>query len=261
MAGSSVDSMAKTCGIMLLALALFVPSCRDSSQDGGSGQSGQPDSNDMQDSNGDQDNAAHPSGWVPIPIKLPEAVFRGTPPNIDGVKNLEKPLGTDRPPFYAPAGVDNVAAGKTVTSSDPAEPITGYIYYVTDGDKEAIDGSLLELAPFKQHVTIDLGDVYEIYAILCWHDHRQACVYFDVVVQIADDPDFVANVRTLFNNDDDNSSGLGTGSDKNYVETSEGKLINAKGAKARYVRLYSNGNNSNELNHYIEVEVFGKPAK
>jgi hypothetical protein len=26
------------------------------------------------------------------------------------------------------------------------------------------------------------------------------------------------------------------------------------------VRLYSNGNTANDLNHYVEVEVFGKPA-
>jgi hypothetical protein len=26
------------------------------------------------------------------------------------------------------------------------------------------------------------------------------------------------------------------------------------------VRLYSNGNTTNKLNHYIEVEVWGKPA-
>jgi hypothetical protein len=26
------------------------------------------------------------------------------------------------------------------------------------------------------------------------------------------------------------------------------------------VRLYSKGNTTNKMNHYIEVEVFGKPA-
>jgi hypothetical protein len=30
---------------------------------------------------------------------------------------------------------------------------------------------------------------------------------------------------------------------------------------ARYVRLYSQGNTSDELNHYIEVEVYGRPAE
>jgi hypothetical protein len=31
--------------------------------------------------------------------------------------------------------------------------------------------------------------------------------------------------------------------------------------KGRYVRLYSNGNTSNDLNHYVEVEVYGTPVK
>ena len=46
-----------------------------------------------------------------------------------------------------------------------------------------------------------------------------------------------------------------------YVETAEGKLIDAKGVQGRYVRLYSKGNNNNDLNHYIEVEVYGKPVQ
>ena len=65
----------------------------------------------------------------------------------------------------------------------------------------------------------------------------------------------------LFNNDHDNTSGLGAGQDMNYIETSEGRLVDAKGAIARYVRLYSNGNNANNLNHYVEVEVWGRPSK
>jgi len=39
------------------------------------------------------------------------------------------------------------------------------------------------------------------------------------------------------------------------------RVIDAKGATARYVRLYSNGNTSDELNHYCEVEVHGSVAK
>ena len=133
--------------------------------------------------------------------------------------------------------------------------------YITDGDKEAADGSYVELGPFVQHVTIDLEAMYEIYAIVVWHYHMQAQVYFDVVVQFADDPDFIENVRTLFNNDIDNSAGLGVGEDMHYTETNEGKLIDAKGVKARYVRLYSQGNTSDDLNRYIEVEVYGRPVE
>ena len=196
-----------------------------------------------------------------IDIKLPKPMFIGTPQNL-GVEKLEKPLGKQRPPFMAPEGTKNVAFEKPVSSTDDM-PVIGEIEMITDGDKEAADGSYVELGPFRQDVTIDLEAMHEIYSILIWHYHKEARVYFDVVVQVADDPDFITNVKTLFNNDIDNSAGFGVGKEKHYTETNEGKLIDvlAKGVKARYVRLYSNGNTSNDLNHYIEVAVYGKPVE
>lgn len=196
---------------------------------------------------------------VPIPLELPKPMFEGTPQNLK-VPNLEKPLGKPRDPFLAPAGTVNLSKGKKVISSDK-EPTIGEIEMISDADKSAGDGSFVELGPGLQHVTVDLGKKSEIFAIVIWHFHKTPRVYLDVVVQLADDPDFTTNVRTLFNNDHDNTSGLGAGKQFNYVESSEGRLIDAKGAKARYVRCYSNGNNNNELNHYVEVEVFGRPAK
>ncbi len=195
----------------------------------------------------------------PLKIKLPRAMFVGTEKPIR-VSNLKKFSTKDRPPFLAPPGTTNVALGKPVTSSDQ-EPIIGEIEMITDGDKEAADGSYVELGTFIQHVTIDLEAMYEIYAVAVWHYHQNPQVYFDVVVQVADDSDFITNVRTLFNNDTNNTAGLGVGTDKHYVETNKGELIDAKGTKARYVRLYSNGNNNTDLNHYIEVEVYGRPVK
>jgi hypothetical protein len=205
--------------------------------------------------------AANTAGLVPIDIKLPKPMFVGTPQDTK-VENLEKPLGKARPPFLAPEGTKNVALGKPVSSSDE-EPIIGEIEMITDGDKEAADGSYVELGPFVQYVTIDLEAMYNIYAIVVWHYHKQARVYYDVVVQVADDADFITNVRTVFNNDINNSAGLGVGKDMHFTETNEGKLIDvlSQGIKARYVRLYSNGNTSNDLNHYIEVEVYGKPVQ
>lgn len=193
---------------------------------------------------------------VPIEIELPEAMFVGTPTNL-AIENLEKPLGKPRPPFLAPAGTKLVSLGKPVASTDDF-PIIGELEMITDGDKNADDGYFVELGPFTQHVTIDLEKDYNIYAVIVWHFHKQPTVYFDVIVQVADDADFTKNVRTIFNNDIDNSSGQGIGTDMHYVETAEGKLIDAKGEKGRYVRLYSKGNNSNDLNHYIEVSVYGK---
>jgi hypothetical protein len=259
--------------VLLAVVLLLAPSCKKSPEEGrpSGGTQSVPNQTQQQSTDSakkDQTGKAEAAApepatttaeaLVPIDIKLPKPMFIGTPQNIQ-VPNLEKPLGRPRPPFLAPVGTKNVAFKKPVVSSYE-EPIIGEIEMITDGDKEAADGSYVELGPFPQNVTIDLGAEYNIYAILFWHYHKEAQVYFDVVVQVADDPDFIKNVKTLFNNDDDNSSGLGSGEDKNYVETYEGKLIDAKGVRARYVRLYSNGNSSNELNHYIEVEVFGTPV-
>ncbi|HUT46025.1 MAG TPA: hypothetical protein VMX36_07045 [Sedimentisphaerales bacterium] len=199
------------------------------------------------------------SELVPIDIKLPKPMFT-TGPYPPRVPNLEKPRGKARPPFFAPVGTRNVALGKPVSSSS-LEIIAGDFLMITDGDKEIGRNSCVELLPFSQHITIDLQVEHNIYAIVIWHYHRQHRVYYDIVVQVADDPDFITNVTTLFNNDIDNSAGLGVGKNMHYTETSEGKLINANGVKARYVRLYSNGNTSNDLNHYIEVEVYGKSAE
>ncbi|MHC4283389.1 MAG: hypothetical protein ACYSWZ_10525, partial [Planctomycetota bacterium] len=195
---------------------------------------------------------------APLAIKLPRAMFVGTPQDLK-VARLEKPLGKPRPPFFAPAGTKNVAFGKRVTSTDE-EPIIGEIEMITDGDKEGSDGSYAELGPFKQHVTIDLGAEHDIYAIVVWHFHKQPRVYFDVLVQVASEPNFV-KPKTVFNNDIDNSLKFGVGKNMHYVETSEGKLIDAKGSRGRYVRLYSKGNTHDDLNHYIEVEVYGKAVK
>lgn len=209
--------------------------------------------------------AAQPAAgvkMVPVDFQLPKPMFVGTPQETK-VENLEKPLGHARPPFLAPEGTVLLSKGKPVSASDE-EPIIGEIEMITDGDKEAADGSYVELGPFVQHVTIDLEKQSEIYAIVVWHYHKQPRVYFDVVVQLSNDKDFITDVKTVFNNDIDNSAGLGIGKDMHYTETNEGKLIDllSQGSpKARYVRLYSNGNTSNDLNHYIEVDVYGKPVE
>lgn len=208
---------------------------------------------------GAQAAAAGTQKLAPIPIVLPQPVFEGTPQNLR-VPNLEKPRYKARAPFLAPEGVKNVARRKKVVSSD-MNPIAGELSMITDGERSGEDGYFVELAPGKQHITIDLGAPYEVYAVLFWHFHSAPRVYFDVIVQVADDAAFTKNVRTVFNNDHDNTSGLGAGKDMNYVETAEGRLVDAKGAIARYVRLYSKGNNANDLNHYVEVEVYGRLPK
>jgi hypothetical protein len=196
---------------------------------------------------------------VALPLELPKPLFVGTPVPIN-VPNLEKPLGSKRPDLMVPAGTVLLSRDKSVTSSD-AFPIIGDLEFITDGEKAGSDGTFVELGPAIQWVQIDLEQSAAINAIALWHFHAQARVYHDVVVQISDDPEFKSGVTTVFNNDHDNSSELGGGKQQAYIETNEGKLIEVAGVKGRYVRLYSNGNTTDELNHYVEVEVFGIPAK
>jgi hypothetical protein len=191
-----------------------------------------------------------------LQISYPKPMFVGTPVPI-ALPNLEPPHAKQPWQISVPAGSMNLARGKLVTSSDPS-PLLGELRLITDGDKSAEEGSYVELAGGKQWVQIDLGRAAEIYAILCWHYHLQARAYKAVVVLISDDPDFTRNVTPVFNNDIDNVCGFGAGADFTYVDDYLGKLFDAKGAKGRYVRLYSAGNTSNGMNHYIEIEVYGR---
>jgi hypothetical protein len=195
---------------------------------------------------------------APVEIRLPKPKFAGTPQD-ERLPNLERPRGAPRPPFLAPLGTTNVALGKPVTSGE--EPVIGSLDAITDGDKEATEGSFVELSPGPQQVTIDLQERCDIYAVIVWHYHRWPRTYLDVVVQVSDDPTFQRGVQTIFNNDSDDSLGLGAGKDLSYVETYEGKLMEGKGTQGRYVRLFSNGNTRDDLNHYIEVEVYGRPLR
>ena len=196
---------------------------------------------------------------VPLPLELPHPLFQGTPVPIS-VPNLEAPRKGPRPVFMVPRGTVNLALGRTVTASD-ASPVVGELGYVTDGDKSGSEGSWVEFGPGIQWVQVALAAPARLQAVVVWHYHQQACVYHDVVVQVADDPGFTKNVRTLFNNDSENAVGLGRGRDQAYIETYEGKLIDAKGEVAQFVRLYSDGSTLDELNRYLEVEVYGIPEK
>jgi hypothetical protein len=159
-----------------------------------------------------------------------------------------------------PADVSNVARGKTVTSS-AQNVVADDLKKITDGEKEATEQNVVLLRRGSQWVQIDLGSPQQIYAIVIWHAHDTPKVYHDVVAQIADNAEFTQNVRTLFNNDKQNSLGLGVGTNREYFETNEGKLIQVDGAVARYVRLYSNGSTETRLNEYTEIEVYGRPPK
>jgi len=198
---------------------------------------------------------------VPLKTEIPEEILAGTPPEVLGMlfPDLEKPPEGGHPELLVPKGTGNLALKKRVTSSD-RNPVLGELEFVTDGDKRGLETTYVELGPMKQWVQIDLEKPSHIYAVFLWHYFREARSYHDVIVQVADDAEFTKNVRTLYSNDQDNSSRMGIGKGRPYIDTYLGKRIEVDGVKARCVRIYSNGNTANDLNHYVEVEVFGKPA-
>src|SRR5512141_3384790 len=202
-------------------------------------------------------SAGQEPGKEELKLKLPKPMCIGTPTNIKS-PNLEVITGKPRGPFFVPAGTKLLSLKRPVRSSD-MEQVIGDLSMVTDGEKSGGDGYFVELGPGKQWAQIDLGAPYALHAILVWHYHSQARVYRDVVVQVSDDKNFASGVTTVFNNDHDNSSKLGAGKDKEYIEVAEGRLFDPKGARGRYVRLWSNGNTTNDLTHYVEVEVYGTP--
>lgn len=202
--------------------------------------------------------AANGPGRIELKLDLPKEQFTGTPTPIN-IANLDTAQPAQRPPFLLPEGAVNLARGKSVTSSE-AFPLLGELAMVTDGDKEGRDGSYVELGPGKQWVQIDLGERCEIFAVVLWLYHAQRRAYHDVVVQVGDDAG-MAGAKVIYNNDHDNSSGFGVGTDLAFVESYMGRIIDAQGVMGRYVRINSRGNTSDEMNHFTEVEVYGRAVK
>ncbi len=191
-------------------------------------------------------------------LELPPVALTGTPqPIVVPASKLDSSAPEKK--ISLPKNAKNLALGKRVSASDE-NPIVGELAFLTDGDKDGDEGYEVELAPGTQWIQVDLEEKSEIFAIALWHFHRQKRAYFGVVIQISDDPEFKKNVATVFNNDFENSTNLGAGNDKIYVETNAGKIFKMPaGTRGRFVRFYSNGNTSDRGNHYIEAEIYGVP--
>ncbi|MBN2449838.1 MAG: FMN-binding protein [Lentisphaeria bacterium] len=193
-----------------------------------------------------------------------DAVTRSTP---GYPKNLQKPPHlreeVRRPDFMVPPGVTNLAFGKPVTGSMDEEPIIGELAQITDGVKKSGEFDFVELDPGPQWVQVDLGSMNTIHCIVVWHYYKNPVIYNDVIVQTADDPEFTQNVRTLFNNDHDDSSGQGVGTDTAFFARWWGELVDTRGpGKAgtpmRCIRVWTNGGCGDEDTRFVEIQAFGK---
>jgi len=180
--------------------------------------------------------------------------------------NLEPPrLGKPYPPLMAPVGGDKLLSHLCPVRGSVQLPEEGEWSMLTDGEKEQGDTTLVKFATGLQWVQVDLRTSQVINGINIWRFCPMPGAFRDVIVQLSDDGDFIDGVTTVFNNDHDNSAGLGAGEDKEYIETNQGRPIPVPGVRARYVRVYSNGRylpggSLDPFNYCTEIEVYGGEA-
>jgi hypothetical protein len=207
--------------------------------------------------------ASIPAGMMALDLGLTvDAVTRATPGNPEGVKPPHLREEVKREDFIVPEGLENLALYKEVTAGVD-EPNLGDLDQVTDGIKKSGDFDFVEMGEGAHWIRIDLAEVRTVYAIAIWHFYKNATIYNDVIVQVADDPDFTKNVRTLFNNDHDNSAKLGKGADGAFYTRWWGELVDArgpdgKGTRARYVRIHTSEGMEGEWVRFVEVDVYGR---
>ena len=193
---------------------------------------------------------------VELRLQLAAQLFGPKPPrNHKQIPNLPDDFLKPQAPLFVPKGTSLISRGRPVTCSNP-KPLVGKPGQVTDGIKEGGETYSLWFGTGRQHVQIDLEAEYSVYAIAIWHE-QYLNIYNDVIVQVSKSSDFSTDTTTVFNNDHDNSSGLGKGADQCYCDTYRGKVIDAKGVVGRYVRVYSNGSAREAMNLLTEVEVHG----
>ena len=192
--------------------------------------------------------------------------------DIDAVTSATPGYGSDdlspphlrkekkRPPFMVVPGLENLALFKLVTVSD--EPVVGEPEQLTDGIKTSGKFDVVEGPGWVQ---VDLGELAEIHAIVLWHFYKNPVIFDDVIVRVSNDVNFSRDVITLFNNDHDNSAGMGKGKDTAYISRWWGEIVDARDADltpttARYVRVNTGLSVSGMLPGYVEIAVYGNPS-
>lgn len=207
---------------------------------------------------------AAPDGTPLVELDLglgEDAVTRATPGYTKGITPPHLRKEVKRPPFMIPAGAENIALFKPVTCSDE-EPVTGILEQITDGLKKSGPFHFVELGPGPRWVQVDLEETRTIYAVAIWHYYKNPVIYNDVIVRVAEDPSFEKNATTLFNNDHDNSTGRGTGTDTAYYSRWWGEIVDARGpdftgTAARYVRVHTADGMEDEPPRFVEIAVYG----
>ena len=152
-------------------------------------------------------------------------------------------------------GMRNVAIGRPVSQTGDAGYDSGSSL-ATDGNMRNGAWNIGPKATWR-HRQLDIGGPWAIDSLRVWHElsDSRRIRYKDVVMRLSTTADFSSDVTTVFNNDLDNSLGLGAGTDGEYDETESGKIVHFPQTRARYIRLHTFGNNYDDQNRLLEVMV------
>jgi hypothetical protein len=194
------------------------------------------------------------SNKIPLIIKLPSPPVGSATVAFELNEQTEPVSDRPRALLKVPVGVTKLTPKKMTTSSESA--LQSDLHQITAQADRPV-----HLGPGKQWLQLDLGETNLLFAVAFWHAYWPPDVFHDVLAQVSSDERFEKDVLTVFNNDYDNSLGFGRGSDREYTETFEGKLIPLDAVCARYVRLYSSGSRRSPMNSYLRVDVYGIQRK
>ncbi len=200
-------------------------------------------------------------GKVKLEPEFPRLLYTAAPSPPPGWKEVENPAITwkRKDNVVISEGCRLLSHRCPVTVSDPA-PL-GDPACVTDGVRSSEDGNMIDMAPGKQWVQIDLGVSCEVHCLWLWLCHKQPWVSCrNVIVQVSDDAVYSSNGRgtIVLNADRDGSEGMGKGTDMDWEETINGRPVTFPPARGRYIRVWTNGRTLDDCNIFTEVAVYGK---
>ena len=188
------------------------------------------------------------SSWVKVSITS----HVGSNPGLGEVVVI-----AEDPNFKGHLAKNASIVARPTTNPHSSHAATGNDQRFFDGVIDSASPNYIDVGNGSKFIVIDLGGPAMVDGLNVWRYHNDVRQYRDVVYQLSTTSNFSADVTTVFNNDSNNSTQQGAGSDPEYLELPSGKPVYFPPVRARYLRLWSRGNTVNNNNHYTEVEVYG----
>ncbi|WP_262680938.1 DUF5123 domain-containing protein [Paenibacillus sp. J5C2022] len=166
---------------------------------------------------------------------------------------------------YSGMSLANVSTGVVPTFGVPGGSYPGTVtnpVYLTDGSTASGTSVVGNTGYPIAYVQLDLGTFKDVSMFkMFFQASSHLYTYKDLAIQVSETADFY-DAFTIYNNDEDNSIGLGYGEDEEFIATPSGTTIMMAPKKARYIRFWVGGYESGDgvaspLTYIKELEVYG----